>query len=430
MSGRSILVLLLLLVSLAEFAVRGPVRLLHEGMGWNDFLSPYIQARAWVHGENPYSAESLIKWWPADNPRPPFVDANAAVGKLEMRQGMPSPYPISSLVLVSPFTLLSWPIALVLWTAISIAALISATFALLAVCGCHLSELNSQVFLAAMFALAPLHTGFATANPAMLAVSLVVLAIWATHSRREIIASSLLAGAICLKPTVAGGLLLYYLLRRRWSVVVITCAIVAVVSMAGVQRLAEVSWLPSYLENGRRMFGSGSVDDFSRASVLRFNLINAQVFFACIFTTDSTANLFARVLGVVLLGFWIWPCARWRSSTGLLEISAISLLSLVVVYHRFYDATLLILPLAWSLLLVRKRLVVLVILLTIAPFFVPGPTILLDLASSGYIPHSITNSWWWNAIVLPHEVWDLMLVTVLLLYFIWREMPEKPMVVP
>lgn len=426
MSWRSILVSLLLLASVAEFSLRGPVRLLHCEMGWSDFLSPYIQTRAWLHGEDPYTAQSLIKWWPADNPRPLFVDANAAAGTLEMRRGMPSPYPINSLVLLSPFALLPWYVALSLWTAISIAALIAAVIALLAVCRCRLSELRSQLFLAATFALAPLHTGFATANPAMLAVSLVIVAIWANHTGREKFAGVLLGVAICLKPTVAGGLLLYYLLRRRWTVVVIVCAVIALVSVAGVIRLAEVSWVPSYLENGRRMFAAGSVNDFSRASGLRFNMINAQVFFAGIFKSDAAANLCARLLGVGLLAFWIWLCARWRSSTGLLEVSAISLLSLIAVYHRSYDAALLIFPLAWSVLLVRRRSILFAVLAATAFFFVPGPTLLLDLTSSGRIPQGIVTSWWWNAIVLPHEVWDLILLTGLLLYSMWREVAEKP----
>ena len=77
--SRSVVVALLLLVSATEFAVRGPLRLLH-GMGWNDFLSPYIQSKAWVHGADPYSAQSLINFWPPDNQRPPFVDREAASG--------------------------------------------------------------------------------------------------------------------------------------------------------------------------------------------------------------------------------------------------------------------------------------------------------------------------------------------------------------
>ena len=420
---RRILVAVLLLGSIAEFCARGPFRLLNGGIGWNDFLSPYIQAKAWAHGADPYTAESLVAWWPPDNPRPLFVKTDAGTGDLEKKRGVPSPYPVTSLVLLAPFTFLPWRIAVSLWCAVSVAAVITAVFAVLAICGCRPSEVRSQLFLAAVFALAPLHTGMATGNPAILVVGLIACTLWASYAGMEKTAGVLLALAICLKPTVAGGLLLYYLLRRHWSVVVTTCATAATIGVVGLSRLAlaGVRWIPSYLQNSRRMFAAGSIDDFSRAAELRFHLINSQVFVGGLFSDASTANLIARLLGAMLLGCWIWIRWRRRTSSGLLEVSAILILSLIAVYHRFYDATLLIFPLAWSLLLARQRSVPLVTLVAIAPFFVPGPVLLANLADTGRIPLRITNGWWWNAIVLPHEAWDLILIAILLLYWMWHE---------
>lgn len=421
-----VLVGILLFASVLEFSVRGPLRLLHDGTGWNDFLSPYIQAKAWVHGRNPYTGASLVKWWPPDNPRPPYVDTGAAEGTLERDRGMPSPYPITSLVMVAPFTVAPWSIALALWSSVSVAAIVMAAFALLAVCGCNWRELRSQLFLAATFALAPLHTGIATANPALLAVSLVIFTLWAAQRESNRAAGLLLALAICLKPTVAGGLLLYYLLRRRWSLVVTACSVSTAIAMIGFLRLtlAEVHWLASYQENSRRMFAIGSVDDFTRASGLRFNLINSQVFFGGIGASPAIANLLAHLLGVVLLAWWLWFCSRRRTS-GLLEVSAISTLSLIVVYHRSYDAVLLMLPLAWCLLVTRKISRSFVTLAAVALFLVPGPILLTNLVRSGRVPLAVADSWFWNAIILPHEAWDLILITLLLLYFMREEYLEK-----
>jgi hypothetical protein len=47
-----LLLSVLLLVAVAEFVVRGPVRIATDGMQWNDFMSPYIQAKTWVQGRN------------------------------------------------------------------------------------------------------------------------------------------------------------------------------------------------------------------------------------------------------------------------------------------------------------------------------------------------------------------------------------------
>jgi len=427
---RSILVAVFLVASIGEFSVRGPIRLLRSGMGWNDFLSPYIQAKAWAHGQDPYSTRSLISFWPSGNRRPAWVDSDAASGELEKKRGIPSPYPLPSLVILAPFTALSWLPALSLWIGISIAAVVLAGFALLSISDCRLADQRSQLFIGALLALAPLHTGIGTANPAILAGSLTVGTHWAARAGKEKTAGILLAVAVCLKPTVAGGLLLFYLIRCRWKVTVVTCAVAATVGILGVSRLtiAGVSWLPTYVENTRKIFALGSVDDFSQSDQLRFNMINAQVLFAAFLKNASAANVIALLLGATLLGCWLWLCYRSGRQCAVLEISAISMLSLLAVYHRFYDAVLLIWPLAWSLLLTNKRLRAAMILVTIAPFLLPGPVLLSELSLAGRIPPSITNGWWWNRIVMPHEVWILIVLTTLLLYFMRQELSEQSQV--
>src|ERR1700735_4887398 len=120
----------LLLVSVAEFVVRGPLRVATDGMQWNDFMSPYIQAKAWLLGKNPYRTDELLKLWPADNPRPLFVDRDAAAGLLEKKRGIPTPYPPLTLVLLSPFAKLSWTSAMRVWIVVNVAALLASLLAL------------------------------------------------------------------------------------------------------------------------------------------------------------------------------------------------------------------------------------------------------------------------------------------------------------
>ncbi|MGO8795542.1 MAG: glycosyltransferase family 87 protein [Candidatus Sulfotelmatobacter sp.] len=418
-----VLVAMLLFACVAEFAIRGPVWLL-QAMGWNDFLSPYIQANAWAHGKDPYSAQTLVSFWPPGNSRPPWVDTEAANGTLEMTRGIPSPYPVTSFVVLSPFALLPWPLALILWGAVNLAAIALAPFALLSVCGIHPFELRAQLFLAAVFALAPLHTGLATANPAMLAVGLSFAAFWAAHSGKLTTDGILLALAICLKPTVAGGLLLYYVVRRQWKVAGVACALSATIALIGISRLAlpGVPWFSSYFENTRHIFAPGSMDDFTRPDAIRFNMINAQVLFYSLLRNATIASRLSLLLGVTLLGCWLWLCYRRRTRSELIAISAISVLSLIAGYHRFYDAALLIWPLTWSLLVVRKRSTSFVILLTIVPFLVPGATLLSD--RMGSIPPAIVNGWWWRALVAPHRAWDLIFLAILPLYFLARKLSE------
>jgi hypothetical protein len=428
---RNLVVGLLLLASLAEFAFRGPLRAFHA-MGWNDFLSPYIQAKAWTAGRDPYSAQNLVSLWPSDNERPIWVDREAANGTLEFKRGMPTPYPIPSFVMIAPFTAFPWRVALSLWIVICTIAVALSPIALLSICGCSLFDLRSQLFLAAAFALAPFHTGLATANPAMLAVGLTVATVWLSRSGWEKTSGIVLAIAICLKPTVAAGLLFYYLIRRRWKVASIAFAVTAMISAVGVSRLVftGVPWLSSYLENTHRIFAPGSLADFARSDAIRFNMINLQVLLYSLLKSPSLANWLSRFFAIALGGWWLAICLRRREPSELhselrlervgfelIMFSSVFVLTLICVYHRFYDAALLIWPLAWSILLVRKRSVTLATLLPIAPFLVSGPPLLAELASTGRISTGIAHGWFWNAIILPHEVWALLYLGVVLLHF-------------
>jgi hypothetical protein len=86
------------------------------------------------------------------------------------------------------------------------------------------------------------------------------------------------------------------------------------------------------------------------------------------------ANLLAVLLGALLLAVWLYlvtkrdlPPSCWRSA-------ALIVLSLLPVYHRFYDARLLIFPLAWNVMAARNRLqrFALLTVICILPFLIPG----------------------------------------------------------
>jgi hypothetical protein len=55
-------------------------------------------------------------------------------------------------------------------------------------------------------------------------------------------------------------------------------------------------------------------------------------------------------------------------------------------------------------------------LLLMLPFLIPGGTLLETMQAEGHIPSVLVSHWWWEAIVMPHEVWALFLLGVLLLY--------------
>jgi len=130
----------------------------------------------------------------------------------------------------------------------------------------------------------------------------------------------------------------------------------------------------------------------------------------------------------------------------LLALSALLTVSLLPVYHRFYDATLLIFPLAWAFTALNghsspsgssdgrsaeghldrgsldrrlRPIAISVIAVILIIFLFPGGTILQQLQQSGHFT-AFQSHWWWNSLILPHENWCILLLTLLLLLALYR----------
>jgi hypothetical protein len=50
-----------------------------------------------------------------------------------------------------------------------------------------------------------------------------------------------------------------------------------------------------------------------------------------------------------------------------------------------------------------------------APFLVPGAAFLQQAALNRQIPGALIHSWLWDCIVMPHETWALLLLSLVLL---------------
>ena len=141
-------------------------------------------------------------------------------------------------------------------------------------------------------------------------------------------------------------------------------------------------------------------------------------------------------MGTLLLCVWIFLVVRVNEhGSDLLSLGAVSTLSLLPVYHRFYDAALLVVPLCWCMNGtfngLRSRTANIALLL-MAPFLVPGAAFLQQLSTRGRPPEAVTHTWWWNCIAMPHETWVLLLLGLVLLYGIktFRNQSPAEMEVP
>jgi Glycosyltransferase family 87 len=416
-----VLCFVLFLLAGAEFVVRGPLRAIQTSTQFNDFLSPYIQADAWTRGFDPYSPQTLLKLWPLQAAQLQFVPREVPDGSIIAKRGIPTAYPITSLVLIAPLSWLPWNIAYALWFALNLALFGIMLSVLVELAGLSYRDTRGGLLIALVLALAPFHTGFVTGNVALVAVELGVIAIWTARQRHDIATGFLLAVSAGLKPQIGLCFLLYYLMRRRWRIFACTTALLALLTTVGLLRLelSHTPWLGNYLNDNHVLLESGILANFTPINPMRFGLLNLQVVLYSVTGSISLANHAAELIGATFLAVWlvlVWKRNN-QDELELLDLSAITVISLLPVYHRFYDAVLLALPLCWVFATFRKaRVPGILTLLLIIPFLLPGGTLLQTMQTDGRIPSTLAEHWWWGGIVMPHEVWALFFLSLLLLY--------------
>jgi Glycosyltransferase family 87 len=411
-------VLVLLLLASAEFVLRGPIRFARAN-DFNDFMSPYVQTRAWMKGMDPYSPQNLVALWPPDAERFFFLQRDLADGSLVAKRGIPTAYPPTCFVLLLPIAWLPWHVAHHLWLAISLMAFGLTVLSLLSLKDYQWQEKRTYLFLALALALAPFHTGLAAGSIVIVAVGFCALAVLMADRQWSVMAGVLFAVALGLKPQIGIPFLAYYLVRRRWRVVTTTATVLAILAAIAVFHLAmsPTPWLDNYRYDNRILFAHGSLGDFTKSNPLRFSLVNLQVLLYTFLPDRGGANVAALVVAGILGAFWLYLLLRRADSKSeLLALGALVVISLLPVYHRLYDASLLIFPLAWSLAAwsePRKRLAKGTLLLILV-FLVPGGSALEQLQHTNHLV-ALQHSWWWAHIVMPHQVWALLFLSVLLL---------------
>lgn len=414
---RALVVLCVMLpLALAYLGFRGPVRAMGS-RGFNDFLSPYVQTKAWMHGQDPYDPRVIAQLWPPEVETPGFLQAESESGTLPGRRGIPSPYPPTGFPLLVPLAILSWPSASAVWVAISTLSFVTIVFSTLAVARVAWRTIPGAAIVLGALMLAPFHTAIATGNIVLVVFALGMLAWLSAERGSHVWAGLLLAFAAALKPTVAVPFLICFVARRRWRALTVTLAGgLALFLIADLRMLsASVHWASSYLLNGRRMFAPGGIDDFTVANPTRFDLLNLQVVLFQIAGSTELAQVLAWLISTGLLLYWM---IRYRKEeAGLFDLAVVGTISLLPFYHRFYDGCLLILPLAWAIRQIdaRQRVLGRSLLIAALPFAVPGAVLLRWVAERNAAVYALSQSWWWQLLIAPHQVWIILLMAVFLL---------------
>ncbi len=402
-----------LVIALGVFLVRGPGRAVARG---EDFSVYYCSARAWVFGSDPYSTQNLQ-----------LIARRSGDAPSDFLHNAVSPPP--TFVILSPLALLPWTAAKYTWLGLNLFLIIVMLVQIYRMNAPRLGGAGRMLLIAFFLALSPLHTGFSHGQLALAVTACIVCALWMETQDRPWLAGLLLGLAVVLKPQIGVLFILYAICRWRWRTATAAVLLAGLISAIGVIRLEAVGvdWLTS-LQSNYESFTNGGDGDIASTTHVAHQMVNLQYPLYMLLGSKVLANSIALML--CGLGFVLTVLAAWRAkfrNGRLLAYGAVSVLSLLMVYHRFYDAVLLVIPLAWAFgeLSAGRRGRAIVALGLIAVYLLPGASLLFVLADRGWIPATMAETWFWRCIVLPHHVYALVGLGCVMLVSLFRKATQQ-----
>jgi hypothetical protein len=315
-----------------------------NGNGWVDFRAVYYGTRCLLEHHNPYKQSELEGVYRAEGGERPSetVVAHQAV---VLYVNVPT-----SFIVVAPFALLPWGPAHLLWLALTAGVFLLAALLMWNLGASYAPDVS--LFLIFIL-LANCESIFVAGNTAGIAVGLCVVAVWCFLRERFVPAGILcLALSLAIKPHDAGLVWLYFLLaggvsRKR---ALQSLCITAALGLAAFLWLSHVAphWMQDWQSNLATISVPGGINEPGPASLTgrsAFMVIDLQAAIS-IFRDDPRIYNPASYLfcGALLL---LWAARTVRSSfspaRAWIALAAIVPLTMLLTYHRPWDAKLLML---------------------------------------------------------------------------------------
>ena len=315
-----------------------------SGNGWVDFRAVYYGTRCLLQHHNPYKVSELDAVYRAQG-GVPHGETPQAHQAVTLYVNVPT-----SFVLVAPFALLPWGAAHLLWL-----ALIAGFFFLAAILVWRLGARHSNalsLFLICIL-LANCEAIFVTGNAAGLVVTLCVAAVWCFVEQRFMWAGVLcLAVSLAVKPHDSGFVWLYFLLagmpyRKRALQSLLVTALMGLAAYVWLSHVAP-GWIGDWRANLAAIEARGGINEPGLASLTGRSssmVIDLQAATSVFWDNPRIYNLASYLVCGVMLLLWMVRTLRLRftPARAWFALAAVVPLSLLITYHRPWDAKLLLL---------------------------------------------------------------------------------------
>jgi hypothetical protein len=320
----------------------------HDGITMMDFGEIYYGAQCALHHRDPYNAESALREFKADGGQLPVksaLKAEAAKTVIAFDVNLPT-----TLFLTSPLAWLPWETAQTLWLWLSAGLLVVSGYLVWSLAD---NAVPAMVGCLIGFMLLNCVEILWMGNVAAVAVSLCVIATWCFVKERYAAAGVLLlAVSLALKPHDSGFMWLYFLLaggamRKRAMQAVSVTAMIGVLAAIW---LAPCSphWLHELQRNNQIVTQVGGTSDPSLSGVASGSIatiLDLQAPLSLFLKAPAAYNAVSYTVIGGLIAAWAFFVLRRRTTPELTKvaIATIAVLTLLPVYHRPYDAKLLML---------------------------------------------------------------------------------------
>jgi hypothetical protein len=338
-----------------------------NGTGWVDFRAVYYGTRCLLLHHNPYKQSELEGVYRAEGGERP-AETLSAHQAVVLYVNVPT-----SFIVVAPFAMLPWGPAHMLWLALTAGVFILAALLMWNLGAIYAHDVS--LFLIFIL-LVNSEILFSNGNLAGIAISLCVVAVWCFLKQRFALAGILcLAVSLAIKPHDAGLIWLYFLLaggvyRKRALQTLFAVAVLGLLAILWVSHVAP-HWMPELYSNLSATSARGGISNPGPTSMSIHNpdrIIDLQTVISVLRDDPRIYNPASYLVCGTLLLVWSVRTLRSRvSQHGIwLALAAIAALSMLPIYHRSYDAKLLLLtipacamlwaeggPVAWIALLVN-----------------------------------------------------------------------------
>ena len=312
--------------------------------GTTDFRAVYYGTRSLLQHHNPYDVRELERIVREEDGERPFetIQQHQAV---VLCINLPTTF-----LFVAPMALLPFAIAQVLWLALLAGSLILAAFLIW-----KLSERFSPIvsLLLICTVLANSEGVFLGGNTAGIAVSLCLVAVWCFVEERFVPAGILcMALSLAIKPHDSGFVWLYFLLaggasRKR---ALQSLAVTVVMAFSAILWVSQIA--PNWMQDWQSNFAisaRGGINDPGPSSSVGFHnldpVIDLQSVISVFRVDPRVYNLITYLVCGSLVLLWLIATRKFRfsSASARLALAAIVPLTLLITYHRPWDAKLLLL---------------------------------------------------------------------------------------